>query len=80
MFDDKGSQSREFMRPEAPRASELDRIQPELRGGVAGFDVDVRRFRALQAIEEEAKTALLNDSWHETVAIAEMGPIENGHG
>jgi hypothetical protein len=56
MFDDKGSQSREFiMRPEAPRAGELDRIQPELRGGVAGFDVDVRRLCAFQAIEEEAK-------------------------
>jgi hypothetical protein len=64
MLDYKGSEPIEFMRAESTGFRDTDRLQPELCHVVTVLNVDVRRFRSFQAIEEEAKSRSPQDGRH----------------
>src|SRR5574341_2517127 len=54
---------------EAVVASQLERVEPELAGGVVSLDVHMRRFVAVEAREEHpvwARDAL--DPWHSGIS------------
>src|SRR6185436_5460852 len=47
VLDDHHTNSVQLMRPETPGLGNANRLQPELRGVVSMFDMDVRRLRSL---------------------------------
>src|SRR5882762_6731397 len=51
ILDQERPQTVDFWRPKAMGLGKTDRLQPKLRDVVAVFDVDVRRFGSLEAIE-----------------------------
>src|SRR5258708_19936771 len=55
ILDQERPQTVDFRRPKAMGLGKTDRLQPKLRDVVAVFDVDVRRFGALEAIKEESE-------------------------
>jgi hypothetical protein len=54
-FYHKCPQPIQFVRTETPRFREADRLKPEFGNVVTVLDVDMRRLRSLQAVEEEAE-------------------------
>ena len=64
MLDYKCPHSVYLMGPEAVGSRQADRIQPKLGDLVAVFDVDMRRLRPFQAVEEEAESSNPQNCWH----------------
>jgi hypothetical protein len=64
ILDQERPQTVDFRRPKAMGLRQTDRLQPKLRDVVAVFDVDVRRFGALEAIKEESEARYPQYSRH----------------
>jgi hypothetical protein len=55
MLDHEQSQTIQFMNAETTRFCKTDRLQPKLGNIIAVFDMNVRRLRSFQTVEEERK-------------------------
>jgi hypothetical protein len=64
MLDDEREQPVQLMGSKTMGLGEPDRFKPELRDSVAMFDMNVRRLRALETVEEETKAGGPQNSRH----------------
>src|SRR5271165_5251958 len=64
VFDDQGADAVQLVGPKAARTGELNRIEPKLGGALIAFDVNVRRLRSLEAVEEETKSGDIHHRRH----------------
>lgn len=57
-------QACQLVRPESPGHGEPNRSQPEFRELIAMFNVDMRRFTVLAAVEKAAESRDVRYRWH----------------
>jgi hypothetical protein len=72
MLDHKCPQAVQFMGSKAMRFSNANRIEPKLCDVVSMFNMDVRRLRPFETVEEEAKTRRTQDGWHRSPSMSKV--------
>ncbi len=67
LFLDDAADLVEFMLSEAFISAQDDRLQPELTGPAALFNMDVRRLKFISEVEMKTVAVLAQDRWHAAV-------------